>query len=61
MQPKYALGSIVLGWASLSGAATIAAAHMPGAHVHGEAQAAMVVNGPDFSISLTSAMYHTQR
>jgi hypothetical protein len=44
--------------ASLSVAPKIAAAHTPGAHVHGEAQAAMVINGPDLSISLTSAMYN---
>jgi hypothetical protein len=33
-------------------------AHTTGAHVHGAAQAAIVVNGPDVSISLTSAMYN---
>lgn len=38
--------------------ATAGAAYAEGAHVHGEAQAAIVIEGPSLSISLTSAMYN---
>lgn len=58
MPTDKALRATFLALASLAGGATLAGAHSTGAHVHGEAQAAIVVSGSDVSISLTSAMYN---
>ncbi len=54
---KHVAGTVTALIAAL-GMSFAASAHTPGAHVHGEAQAAIVIAGSTVSVTLNSAMYN---
>jgi hypothetical protein len=54
---KHVAGTMTAMIAAL-GMSFVASAHTPGAHVHGEAQAAIVIAGSTVSVTLNSAMYN---
>ena len=57
MLPRHICAAMILGTMSSVGGLA-AAQHAHGAHVHGEAQAAMAIDGGRVSVSLNSAMYN---